>query len=587
VADLPDAATICNCNSVTKGELASAILEKGCISRQQIAECTRATTGCGTCAGLVEELLAILAPTPGGKVAVKAPNKIEQLKKAKPGLDVLPDLYRYAKEGWEAITEDDVQRLKWYGVFLRTPTPGHFMLRVRVTNGIATAVQFREFARIAREFGRGFAELTTRQQVQLRWMTVDQIPTILDALKAVGLTTMQTGMDNIRNVMGCSVTGLAPTETLDTARITRELTDRFVNSREFTDLPRKFNIVMTGCRENCTHSESQDIAMTPASQTMAGETVMGFNVAVGGKQGSGGFTSATPLDLFVRPEEAVDVASAVILAFRDHGPREARNKSRLAFLIQDWGAKRFRAEIERRVDRPLLRAGTDERNPRKKNTHIGVFRQKQPGLNYVGLAVPVGRLTSEQLDELARLAEDYGSGEIRLTPEQNVVLVNVPDRKLGALLADEPLLRDVPYNPSEIMRGLVACPGTDYCGLALIETKARALAIARSLEGKVPTNKPVAIQWSGCPSGCGNHLMADIGLLGKRARIDGQIVDAVDIFVGGRSGPKTEPGVKIMEDVPCDALEPVLAGLARHVIRDKTVEVLHGDGGERETDGAL
>jgi ferredoxin-nitrite reductase len=317
-----------------------------------------------------------------------------------------------------------------------------------------------------------------------------------------------------------------------------------------------------------------------------GEAVMGFNVAVGGKQGSGGYEPAVPLDLFVPPEDAVEVASAIILAFRDHGPRESRNRSRLAFLIHQWGAKRFRAEVERRIGRPLLRAGTEERNPRKKNPHVGVFRQKQPGLNYVGLAVPVGRLTTEQLDELARLAEDYGSGEIRLTPEQNVVLVNVPDRRLGALLADEPLLKDVPYNPSQIMRSLVACPGTDYCGLALIETKARALALARSLERKLSINKPVAIHWSGCPSGCGNHLMADIGLLGKRAKVDGRVVDAVDIFVGGRSGPHAEPGAKIMEDIPCDALESVLEGLARFVVRNKTVEVLRGDGGERELDGA-
>jgi nitrite reductase (NADH) large subunit len=579
--DLPETAVVCNCHGVTKGEIVAAIRDNGCLSRGRVAECTRATTGCGSCAGLVDELVAAVAGGTGPS-APKAPTKVEALKKSKPGLDVLPDLYRYAAEGWETISEDDVQRLKWYGVFLRTPTPGHFMLRVRVTNGIATAAQFREFARIAREFGRGFAELTTRQQVQLRWMTIDQIPAILDALKAVGLTTMQTGMDNIRNVMGCSVTGLAPTEILDTAPITRALTERFINNREFTDLPRKFNIVITGCRDNCTHSESQDIAMTPASRTMDAETVMGFNVAVGGKQGSGGFTPAVPLDLFVRPEEAAHVAAAIILMFRDHGSRESRNKSRLAFLIQDWGAARCRAEVERRVGHPLLRAGTDERNHRRKNTHIGVFRQKQPGLNYVGLAVPMGRLTAEQLSDLARLAEDYGSGEIRITPEQNVVLINVPDRRLGALLADEPLLKDVPYNPSEIMRGLVACPGTEYCGLALIETKTRALAIARSLERKLPTTKPVSIHWSGCPSGCGNHLMADIGLLGKRAKIGGRVVDAVDVFVGGRSGPRAEPGTKIMEDVPCDALESVLEGLARHVIRDKAVEVVHGDADVRE-----
>ncbi len=178
VMDMPETALVCNCNSVTKGEIVSAIQEKGCTSRQAVAECTRATTGCGTCAGLVDEILLALAPEPtnGAPTSVKAPNKIEKLKKEKPGLDVLPDLYRYAKEGWEAITEDDVQRLKWYGVFLRTPTPGHFMLRVRLTNGIATAAQFRVFAMISREFGRGFAELTTRQQVQLRWMTIDRIP---------------------------------------------------------------------------------------------------------------------------------------------------------------------------------------------------------------------------------------------------------------------------------------------------------------------------------------------------------------------------------------------------------------------------
>jgi len=580
VMDLPDTALVCNCNSVTKGEIVSAIQEKGCTSRQAVAECTRATTGCGTCAGLVDEILLglVLTSADGAPASAKPLNKIEKLKKEKPGLDVLPDLSRYAKKGWEAITEDDVQRLKWYGVFLRTPTPGHFMLRVRVTNGIATAAQFRAFAEISREFGRGFAELTTRQQVQLRWMTIDQIPEIFERLKAVGLNTMQTGMDNIRNVMGCSVTGLASTEVLDTAPITRALTDRFTGNREFTDLPRKFNVVITGCRENCTHSESQDLAMTPASKTVDGDVLYGFNVAVGGKQGSGGFRGATALDLFIRPEEAVEIASAIILIFRDHGPRESRNRSRLAFLLDEWGGKRLRAEVERRVGRPLERAGTDERNSRKKNIHIGVFRQRQPGLNYVGLAVPIGRLATDQLFDLARLADEYGTGELRITPEQNIVLVNVPDRKLGALLEDEPLLNDVPYNPSEIMRGLVACPGTDYCGLAVIETKGRALAIARSLERKLVVTKPVSIHWSGCPSGCGNHLMADIGLLGKRAKVNGQVVDAVDIFVGGRSGSRPEAGVKIMEDVPCDRLETVLQGLALHVVREKTMDIVRGEG---------
>ena len=236
--DLPDTALVCNCNSVTKGEIVAAIQSKGCASRQDIAECTRATTGCGTCAGLVDEILLALVPAPanGAPASAKAINKIEKLKKEKPGLDALPDLYRYAREGWEAITEDDVQRLKWYGVFLRTPTPGHFMLRVRVTNGIVTAAQFRAFAGIAREFGRGFAELTTRQQVQLRWMTIDQIPEILERLKAVGLNAMQTGMDNIRGIIGCPATGLAPTELFDTAPIARAFQRIFVGNKAFTNL---------------------------------------------------------------------------------------------------------------------------------------------------------------------------------------------------------------------------------------------------------------------------------------------------------------------------------------------------------------
>ena len=590
-AALPDTALICNCNTVTKGEIVCAIREKGCTTRVAIADCTKATTGCGSCTSLVEGILeGVMEESSEGfstvarkpKAASTSTNRIEAWKKEKDGLDVKEDLYRYAKEGWETITEGDVQRLKWYGLFLRTPTPGYFMIRVRIPSGIAHAAQFRTFAEISERFGKGFADITSRQQIQLRNMRIEHVPEIFEMLSSVGLTSLQTGMDSIRNVMGCPVTGLSPTELIDTAPVVKEFNDLFVGNREYTNLPRKFNVTITGCRENCTHAESQDIALIPATKEIDGKTVAGFNVLIGGKMGSGGFRAASPLDVFTRPGEAVEILSQITLIYRDHGPRENRTKARLAFLLDEWGMARFRKELERRVGQSLLRAGKDERDPKRKTDHVGVYRQRQPGLNYVGLLVPVGRMTTDQMAEVARLSEEYGTGEIRLTSGQNLILPHIPDRVLGQLIQDEPLLAELKYNPSEIIRGLVSCTGIEYCGLAVIETKSRALKIARRLEQQVVNTRPVEIRWSGCPAGCGNHLVSDIGLLGKRAKVtksDGssEVVDAVDIFVGGRSGSRAQQGFKVFEDVPCDQLPEVMEGLVQYVARDKAVEVLKGE----------
>lgn len=491
-------------------------------------------------------------------------NKIEEYKKEKDGLDVLQDVPRYVQEGWEAITEGDRERLKWTGVFFRRQTPGYFMMRIRIPNGISNSKQIRCIGEIGKEFGKGFADITTRQQIQLRWFRIEHVPEIWERLKEVGLITLQTGVDNIRNVTGCPVAGLTPNELLDASPVVREFTEIFVGNKAFTDLPRKFNVTITGCKENCTHAESQDIALTPATKEIAGEKVNGFNVAVGGKMGSGGYRIASPLDLFVRPEEAAEICSHIVFIFRDHGSRELRAKARLAFLMEDWGVERFRKELGRRADRPLLTAGKDERL-QKHTDHIGIFRQKQqPGkLNYIGLAVPVGRITSEQLFEVARLSESYGSGEVRITVGQNLVLPNVPDRIIGDI-TEEPLLKELRYDPSEVMRGLVSCTGVDYCHFALIETKQRALETARCLEERLKKTRPIRIHWSGCPAGCGNHAVADIGLMGKNVKVDGQVVEAVDVFLGGSAGPEPNLPIKIMEDVPCDELPGVLEGVIRH-----------------------
>ena len=488
-------------------------------------------------------------------------NKIEALKSERDGLDVTEDLIRFAREGWRTIADDDKERLKWVGVFHRKPTPGHFMMRIRMANGLVTAAQARLLGEITKATGRNIADVTTRQQVQLRWLTIEGIPDVIARLEAAGLSSLQTGMDNIRGIVGCPASGLTPRELFDTAPIAAAFERLFLGNKEFTNLPRKFNVTITGCPDHCTGGETQDISMTPAIVMRDGTEVAGLNVAVGGKQGSGGPRFATDLDAFVAPEEAAEVCAAIALIFRDHGPREARSRARLAFLVDEWGGERFRKELETRLGRPLPPAGRDARGA-STTDHVGIFRQKEAGLSYVGLKTPVGRITGDQLLELARLSERYGRGELRFTPTQNVLIPHVPDTLLGALI-EEPLLKALPYNPSEVQRGLVSCTGTDFCNLALIDTKTRAMALAREFERRIETARPLTIRWSGCPASCGNHHTADVGLQGCKVKVDGKIVDGVHVFVGGRGGRDARAGQKILEDVPCDDLPEVLDRLIR------------------------
>jgi ferredoxin-nitrite reductase len=495
-------------------------------------------------------------------------NKIEALKQERDGLDVRDAIAGYAKAGWESISDADVQRLKWYGLFLRNPTPGFFMIRVRIPGGKTASYQMRRLAEIAGTYGNGLLDVTTRQQVQLRHIRIEHVPNVFADMEEVGLTSMQTGMDNVRNVMTCPVSGLTPDETLDATPTVAAITQEILYNREYTNLPRKFNVAVTGCPDNCLHMETQDLALVPAYRPLGSDKVFGFNVLAGGKLGSGGYRIAGALDVFVAPPEVVEVCRAIIQVYRDCGPRENRNAARLAFLIDEWGEARFRAEVETRLGRTLLAAGVDARKPTIQE-HIGIYRQAQTGLNYVGLKITVGRITADDLKRVTAMAERYGNGEMRLSPAQAIIIPNVPDRRVGDL-AEDPVVKQFTYNPSPMLKGLVSCVGNDYCNLALIETKSRAVQTVNALEGKLAGNlKPITMHWSGCPAGCGNHLVADIGLLGKRAKIDGRVVDAVDVYVGGRSGPDPKQAVKLLEDVPCDRLPSVLEGLIPYHTREK------------------
>ncbi|MFO0879330.1 MAG: FAD-dependent oxidoreductase [Gemmataceae bacterium] len=564
---LPDAARICNCHGVSKGSIAEAIAA-GCGSVAALGLKTRAGTGCGTCQPLLTQFLQA-----AGKIRAE-PNKLELMKKKRDGLDVLDRLLHLAQDNnWQELSEDDKQRARWYGLFFRKTTPGHFMLRLRLNAGRATGRQFRVLADLADEFGKSFVDLTTRQQVQLRWFTLANVPEIWRRLEEVGLHSLQTGLDNVRGICGCPLAGLSPHELFDAGPVIDEFNAMLVRNREVTNLPRKFNVTITGCLENCCHVETQDLGLVPAYRELEGRQVNGFNVLVGGKLGSGGYSPAQPLDVFVRPPEAARLCKEVVLLFRDHGNRGQRNRGRLAFLLEERGLPWFRAELARRLGTPLLRAGTDLRKPHHAD-HLGLHPQKTlPGqttgeLYSLGLLVPVGRITSAQLRGVAHLAERYGSGEVRLTVQQNVIIPNIPGSRIGAL-TDEPILRELPYDPSPILRGLVSCTGNDYCHLALIETKGWALRVARELEERTRGQKiaPLTIHWSGCPAGCGLHQVATIGLEACRTRVKGGVVDAAHVTVKGHTGPGAQVGENLLSDVPCEQLADALLPLIRHLPR--------------------
>jgi len=470
------------------------------------------------------------------------------------GLRILEHLPKIIERGSETLTPAEKELLKWVGVFFRKPTPGKFMMRIRMPNGFAKGEQLRTIAELSRRLGNSIVDITTRQQMELRGFTLDSVPEIFEKLRGVDLRTLQTGIDNVRNINGCALAGLTPHELFDASPVVNELDRIIVGSRgnpEFTNLPRKFNITITGCMDNCTHAESQDIALVPAKK--AGR--LGLNVLVGGKMGSGGFTVASPLNVFVEPFQAAAVVVELIKIYRDHGPREARSKCRFAFLIEEWGLRRLRAELVARLGRELPFQGRDMRGSAHAD-HLGVSSQKQAGLVAVGLCIPTGRVNPDQLDELARLSEVYGNGEIRLATSQDAIIPNVPAAHVADLL-EAPLLKQLSPRPSPFMRGLVACVGTDYCNLALIETKSRAIALSEALHSKLGSGaNPLTIHWSGCPAGCGNHQAADIGLRGFKTRIGENVFDAVAIYTGGRTGPHAIAGQEILETVPCDESLP-------------------------------
>jgi ferredoxin-nitrite reductase len=487
-------------------------------------------------------------------------NKFEKIKQEKDGLKVREEIAQFAQMGWEQIPKDDLEvRLKWLGVFFRPVTPGRFMMRLRLPNGIATSQQLRTLAGIIAPYGvEGSADITTRQNIQLRGILIEDLPSILDSLAGCGLTSVQSGMDNVRNLTGSPVAGIDSGELIDTRPLLFALQDMLTNrgqgNPEFTNLPRKFNIAIEGGRDNSVHAEINDLAFVPAYR----EGVLGFNVLVGGFFSAKRCASAIPLNAWVTPDQQVlELSRAILEIFRDHGLRENRQKARLMWLIDEWGLERFRAEVQQKLSFSLLSAAEEDLIDWEKRDHIGIYKQQQEGLNYVGMSVPVGRLEASDLLEFARLAEVYGQSEVRFTVEQNAIIPHIPDAKLEEFLR-EPLLQKFSINPQPLQRAVVSCTGAQFCNFAIIETKQRALQMARQLDALLELPRPVRIHWTGCPNSCGQPQVADIGLMGTKARKNGQMVDGVDLYMGGKVGKSAQLGVCVQKGIPCEDLLEVL-----------------------------
>ncbi|MDJ0706092.1 MAG: ferredoxin--nitrite reductase [Leptolyngbyaceae cyanobacterium MO_188.B28] len=490
-------------------------------------------------------------------------NKFEKFKAEKDGLLVKDELEQFARIGWEAVDETDLkQRLKWLGIFFRPVTPGKFMLRLRTPSGVLSGLKMRVLAEIVQRYGDdGSADITTRQNLQLRGVRLEDIPDIFSRLHEAGMTSMQSGMDNVRNITGSPISGIDADELIDTQGLVRKVQDMITGSGEgniaFTNLPRKFNIAIEGGRDNSVHAEINDIAFVPAYK----DGQLGFNVLVGGFFSAKRCAAAVPLNAWVPPtNDVVDLCEAILTVYRDHGLRSNRQKARMMWLIDEWGMDKFRSAVEAQWGRKLATAAPEDEIDWDKRDHIGVYSQKQPGLNFVGLHVPVGRLQAQDMFNLARIAEVYGSGEIRLTVEQNAIIPNIPDSRLDTFLK-EPLLNRFTINPTPLTRALVSCTGAQFCNFALVETKQRALALARELDNELETPNPVRIHWTGCPNSCGQPQVADIGLMGTKTRKDGKTVEAVDIYMGGKVGKNAQLGECLRKAVPCDDLKSVLRDL--------------------------
>ncbi len=482
--------------------------------------------------------------------------------------DVLKAVERAAAQGFETLTADDLFMCKWVGLYTHRHEQGYFMLRTKQPNGLITPEQLETIAEITEKRNRGFADITTRQDIQLHWVHYKDAPAILQRLQSVGITTQGACGDVARNIVGCPVAGVDQEELIDASPIARELTDVFVNDPAYANLPRKYKIGIGGCRSWCFHPEIQCVALVAAQRTVGGQAEVGFDLRVGGGLSTQPFLSQR-LHAFLKPQEVVEVVRRITEVWRDSPEyRQKRHHARLKYLIHDWGVAKFRQALEERLSRKLEDAPADYQEPPETyRDHVGVHAQKQRGLYYVGAPVLIGRITSGQMKKAADLCRRYGDGKtIRLTVRQNLLLLNVPEASVEKVLAGFEEV-GLSVNTHPIRRSVVTCTGTEFCKLAITETKARSRQIIEYLEKRIQLDEPLRLHVTGCPNACAQYQIAHIGLMGSKTKVDGQLVDAYDVLVGGQVGRGAGFAHAVLRKIPASEcarrLEQLLLGWRR------------------------
>ncbi len=503
-------------------------------------------------------------PAPDWDLVYKR-NYIERLKRDRPPMDVRSELPELAKRGYEDVPEEDLVRLYWWGLAHDKPKIGTFMVRVKVAGGLVNSTQLRALATIAAEYGRDEAELTTRQGIQLHWVEMGKLESVMRELEAVGLTTGGAEGDTVRNITGCPVAGLHPDEPFDVTPVLREVADHFYGNADYSNLPRKHKYTISGCPSQCNAPEISDVALIATVR----DGRPGFGLRIGGGMANTP-RIAQDLRVFIPAEEAVESLAAVTQAWaKDLRYRISRARARIKFMMDDYGVDGVRTKVEDQLGRPLEDGEVIE--PTEDADHIGVHAQKQEGLVYVGVPVPSGKVTGTMLGKLAAFIEEFG-GDVRFTRQQNFILANVPEDRVPDVkaLLDE---LGLSLSRSRAVARSIACTSHRFCNYSVAETKGKLDEILDDLTARFGADKigDLAIHMDGCPHACAQHWVGEIGLQGTTTRVEGsdERVEAYDLTVAGGLGTRTAIGRRLIRRVPTDDIVEVLANLVGAWIKQR------------------
>ncbi|MEM9016111.1 MAG: NirA family protein, partial [Verrucomicrobiota bacterium] len=489
------------------------------------------------------------APDAGPKPKKEKITPEEEIKREKHPFDALSDLRAKALEN-EAPEKPDIFRFKWNGLFWLAPVHEGYMCRLRIPGGVLTSTQLTELADISEDIASGYLQLTTRNNIQIRIIQPKDTPELLRRVEDCGLKSRGSGADNLRNFTSTPTSGLDPHELIDVLPYVQELAHVVQNSMEFYDLPRKFNISFDSGGLIGVAEDTNDIGMRAVK---IGDEVY-FRILLGGVTGHEEF--AEDCGFLCRPEESVEVCLALVRVWIANGRRDNRGKARMIYLIKDWGYEKYMEETQKLLGFDLIpldeSALTPSEKPKVPHPQVGAYPQKQEGLNYLGVTIPVGLLPAEEARALADIASEFGSGELRLTIFQNAIIPNIPDEKLES--AKEALKEaGLGYEASYVRGGAAACTGNTYCKFASSNTKGHTMELVEHLESKLTLDQPINIHTTGCPHSCAQHYIGDLGLLACKVKIDGEEepVEGYHVFVGGGFGSeKKRLGRQLLKSVP-------------------------------------